>query len=337
MTKAVSYVYNLDGSINSLTYPTGRVVNYQVGGAELPISAADSTNTYASGATYAPTGALAAVALGQSVTLNQSYSSRLQPSTIRAQAAGGSDLLDLAYGFGLGTADNGDVTAIVNNRDNTRTQYFSYDALNRIVLANTQASTVANAWGQAFGYDPWGNLTSTTVTQGSAPSLSVSVNANNQITGAPFSYDAAGNLLTDALNTYTWNAEGKVATIGNGQGSVTYSYDGDGNRVQKSSGKLYWYGTEGNVLAESDATGNVTDEYIFFGGSRIARVDSHGNVDYYLSDSLGSARVVADSSGTFWTTPTFCCSATTRVRTFSLKWFKGTRWCASANATSILP
>ncbi|MGH9325290.1 MAG: hypothetical protein ACRD2B_01170 [Terriglobia bacterium] len=49
----------------------------------------------------------------------------------------------------------------------------------------------ANAWGQAFGYDPWGNLTSVTVTQGSAPALSAGVNANNQLAGAPYSYDAA--------------------------------------------------------------------------------------------------------------------------------------------------
>ncbi|MGH9354770.1 MAG: hypothetical protein ACRD10_01405, partial [Terriglobia bacterium] len=80
----------------------------------------------------------------------------------------------------------------MNARDSTRTQYFAYDALNRVTLANTQASTGPNAWGQAFGYDPWGNLTQITVTQGSAPALSVSVNANNQISGSGHSYDASG-------------------------------------------------------------------------------------------------------------------------------------------------
>jgi RHS repeat-associated protein len=227
---------------------------------------------------------------------NRGYNSRLQPLTIRAQSAG-TDLLDLAYDFGLGTADNGDVKAIVNNRDNTRTQYFDYDALNRIDLANTQASSGVNAWGQAFGYDPWGNLTSVTVTQGSAPALNVGVNTNNQLAGSPYSYDAAGNMLTDAVNTYTWNAEGKMASTSGAFGSANYLYDGDGRRVEKSNGKLYWYGADGNVLAESDASGNISDEYIFFGGKRIARIDSQGNVDYYLADSLGSSRVVTDSNG----------------------------------------
>lgn len=300
VTKSSSYSYYLDGSLKTLTYPSGRAVTYQVGGAELPLSATDSGSgvKYISGVMYAPQGALVTAALASgNISLIQSYSSRLQPSTIQATSAGGTELLDFAYDFGLGTADNGDVKAIVNNRDTTRTQYFAYDALNRIDLANTQTSTGANAWGQAFGYDPWGNLTSVTVTQGTAPALSVGVNANNQLSGAPYSYDAAGNILTDALNTYTWNAEGKMATVSSPQGLVTYTYDGDGRRVEKSSGKLYWYGADGNVLAEGDASGNITDEYIFFGEKRIARVDAQGNVDYYLSDSLGSSRVVTDSNG----------------------------------------
>ena len=35
-------------------------------------------------------------------------------------------------------------------------------------------------------------------------------------------------------------------------GAYTYTYDGDGQRVKKSSGKLYWYGSKGEVLTESD-------------------------------------------------------------------------------------
>ena len=52
--------------------------------------------------------------------------------------------------------------------------------------------------------------------------------------------------------------------------SVNYTYDGDGDRVEKSNGKIYWYGTGSDVLDESDLSGNITDEYIFFGGKRIA-------------------------------------------------------------------
>jgi RHS repeat-associated protein len=77
-----------------------------------------------------------------------------------------------------------------------------------------------------------------------------------------------------------------------------YTYDGDGNRVAKSGGasELYWQGAGSDALAESDASGNITNEYVFFGGKRVARVDSAG-VHYYISDHLGSATVIANASG----------------------------------------
>ena len=116
---------------------------------------------------------------------------------------------------------------------------------------------------------------------------------NNRLTDTGFSYDASGNMLTDGTNTYTYDAENLLTAAG-----VTYTYDGDGDRVQKSSGKLYWYGAGSDALDETDGSGNLTDEYIFFGGKRIARRDSSSNVDYYFADHLGSARVITNSSGT---------------------------------------
>jgi RHS repeat-associated protein len=119
------------------------------------------------------------------------------------------------------------------------------------------------------------------------------INPNNHITTAPFAYDAAGNLTADAAGTYTWNAEGELHTAG----GVTYTYDGDGRRVQKSNGKLYWYGG-GGVIEESDAARNMQEAYVFFGGKRIAnRVVSSGAISYYAEDFIGSSRVITTSAG----------------------------------------
>ena len=53
------------------------------------------------------------------------------------------------------------------------------------------------------------------------------------------------------------------------------------------------------MLAESTLSGTITAEYIYFGGSRIAHRDlPSGNVYYYLSDRLGTARVLTNASGT---------------------------------------
>ena len=114
------------------------------------------------------------------------------------------------------------------------------------------------------------------------------------------SYDSAANLLNDGASNYSYDAESRIASAA----SVNYTYDGDGNRVEKSTGKLYWYGTGSSVLDESDSFGNITSEYVFFGGNRIAREQftvtcpaQTPSSQYYLADALGTARSLTDSFG----------------------------------------
>src|SRR5579863_6294464 len=78
----------------------------------------------------------------------------------------------------------------------------------------------------------------------------------------------------DGANSYAYNAESEIKTAA----GVTNTYDGDGNRIEKSSGKIYRYGAETEILDESDTSGNFSNEYVFFGGKRVAmRVVSSGS------------------------------------------------------------
>jgi RHS repeat-associated protein len=333
ITKTTNYTYNLDSSVATLTYPSGRVVTYTPDTAGRPSNVEDNTTSvyYATGtcandvlgngACYAPQGAVALLQNGSSLVSTHIYNDRLQPcwmySTTGTALAWGNttgcsstatagNMLDLKYNFNLGS-DNGNPISITNNRVTDLSQTFSYDQLNRISAAQTTAthsSDPTDCWGQAFGYDftgNWSNLLSISgvsssyngCTQGS---LSVAVNTKNQITGD--TYDAAGNLMTipgTGGATYVFNAENQMTSTSNS--TTQYVYDGDGNRVEKSGSKIYWYGGS-NVLDETDTTGSVTNssfnEYIFFGGSRVARRDSSGNVFYYLTDQLGTSRVIAE-------------------------------------------
>jgi RHS repeat-associated protein len=126
----------------------------------------------------------------------------------------------------------------------------------------------------------------------SGENFSQAVLNNNRLAG--FGYDAAGNTRSDGVNTYTYDAENQIVSAA----GVTYTYDGNGDRVKKSNGRLYWYGAPG-IVAESDLSGNLTAEYIFFDGERIARRDlPSGTVHYYFSDHLKSVSVVTSASGT---------------------------------------
>jgi len=85
------------------------------------------------------------------------------------------------------------------------------------------------------------------------------------------------------------NAEAMMASAN----STNYTYDGDRKRVKKSNGTLYWYGTNGEILEETDLSGNLLHDYIYFGGRRIARQDGFSGTSlyYYFQDHLGTAPV----------------------------------------------
>ncbi|HEV2350588.1 MAG TPA: RHS repeat-associated core domain-containing protein [Terriglobia bacterium] len=137
-------------------------------------------------------------------------------------------------------------------------------------------------------------------TQGldTCPSITYDISSNRMTAiGSQIAhYDANGNLVNTGTGVgtvaYAWDAEGRMTAAG----GMTYTFHGDGRRVKKSSGTLYWYGAGGSVLAETDSSGNTTNEYIFFGG-RMARRDSSGNVYYYFSDQVGSSRTITNASG----------------------------------------
>ena len=310
VTKTTSYTYNANGSIATLTYPSGRTITYGYNTAARTVSAVDQANSvnYATAATYAPQGGLASLQNGASLISTLFYNSRMQPCRMAVKSSGTApsscsdsthidNIEDFTYGFNLGSTNNGNVIQLANNRNPSRTQNFAYDSFNRLTSATTQATSGTYCWGETYGYDAWGNLQSisgasgyTGCTQESGFSFTADTKNRNPM----FAYDATGNTTSDGTYAYTYNGENQLLTAA----GVTYTYSGDGQRVQKSNGTLYWYGTGSDPLDESDAAGNITNEYIFFGGSRIARRDSASNVNYYFSDHLGSARVVTNASGT---------------------------------------
>lgn len=309
VTKDFKYTYNLDGSLATLIYPSGRVVTYAYNAAGRALSAMDGSTNYVLNAAYAPQGALASLQNGANVVSTYFYNNRLQPCRISVKSSGTAptdcgdalntgNMLDFTYNFDSdaapGVQNNGNVGSVANNRNHNRDQSFTYDELNRVKTAQSAATAGADCWGLSFAYDIWANLLTQTVTKCSAPALNVAVSNQNRISSAGFTYDAAGNMTQNGTASYTYDAENRLLTAG----GVTYTYDGDGRRVKKSNGKLYWYGAGSEVLLETDLAGGTQDEYVFFNGKRVARRrQSDGAVFYFFADHLGSSRVVTNATG----------------------------------------
>jgi RHS repeat-associated protein len=319
ITKTTTYYLDLAGNVTQIVYPTGRTINYSYDSANRPSNATDASNgiTYATGwktppgstnctasaVCYTPQGSIYALSIGQTTSFTgfntlETFTNRLQPSEIKASSTAGT-AIDITYNFALSTSHNaGHVYQITNNLNSSRTQTYTYDQLNRISSAGTSSTTGTYCWGFQYSYDAWGNLLSQA---GWSPTYNscteatmgfVTADAYNHISG--LTYDASGNTQSDGSYTYTWDGESQLKSAA----GVTYAYDGDGRRVAKVGSKLYWYGSGGEILSETDAAGNTQNEYIFFGGKRVAMVPAAGGALYYAEDLLGSARVIVQSNGT---------------------------------------
>jgi len=306
VSKTTSYTYNVDGSTATITYPSGRVITYSYNNAQQTTSVVDTTSTpvnYITSAAYAPHGELSSAVHGfvsggfGGVTESFTYNNRLQLVTHTASSSNGT-VLNHSYSYDLGGgANNGNIASITNNLNTGRTQNFTYDYMNRLASAQSQATSGADCWGDTYGYDRYGNLLIMTPTQCSSPSLSVTVNSSNQITNTGFSYDASGNLTNDGANAYSWDAENRLKS---GAGT-NYTFDGDNMRVKKGTNELYWYSAASchhPLFGRTTSVGTYTAEFVHFNGVQVAyRDDNTGSVYHYVNDQIASARVMTDTSG----------------------------------------
>jgi RHS repeat-associated protein len=343
ITKNISYSYNLDGSIATVTYPSAKVVTYTVKEAQRLTAAKDVTNNiqFATAASYSPPGGLNGMITGQisggfgGITESHTYNNSLEYTSTQATSSAGT-AMNLTMTYNTTGSDNGTVTGVTNNADTGRTQSFTYDQLNRILSAKSSATSGVDCWGQNFGPDgaaaddAVANLTKINSGTQTAPPcplimLNATVDANNHINSdSTYATDAAGNMTKDGSGTgylYTFDAEGRLTlAAGPSGGPYCYVYDGLGRRVAKKSSattcssgtitKLYWRSISGDALAESDSTGSTTNaaynEYVFFTGRRIASRNGTGTIFYYFADQLGSVRTITTGSGTGQTPGQLC-------------------------------
>ena len=122
---------------------------------------------------------------------------------------------------------------------------YTYDAVQRLVAAETTADAQSGGWGTSYGYDGFGNLWSKTTTKGSAPGLSVTYDrTTNRQYGV--SYDANGNPSTVNGVAATWDVENRLGG---------WTYDPWNRRVEQTwtDGEFQMYGfnlyTPGGQLA----------------------------------------------------------------------------------------
>jgi RHS repeat-associated protein len=125
--------------------------------------------------------------------------------------------------------------------------------------------------------------------------------ARNHIASLPGftrTYDSNGNVLNDSLHQYTWDSEGKPATID----TTSLTFDALGRTVEFGSGSSYTqviYGPTGGKLALMSGQ-NLLKARIHLPGGGTATYTSSGLAFYSHADWLGSARFFSTPSQTMY-------------------------------------
>ena len=100
----------------------------------------------------------------------------------------------------------------ISDSTDSETCNYGYDD-----LARQSSVNCGTGWAQNFSYDAFGNIAKT-VPSGStgsafSPTYSSATNQFTSIPGVTPGYDGDGRLLTDNVNTYTWDPWGDLATV----------------------------------------------------------------------------------------------------------------------------
>ena len=273
------------GRTDSVQYPDGKVAGYVYQYGMLQQVIYDGT-VQAAYSGYNAQGQMSKITYANGVTTDYAYESDtsfLWSIKVKREET---SLLDSEYLY-----DNkGNISNIYNYADMTKSQTFGYDALDRLVSADSPS------YGSlVYSYDEIGNIVTKDglvyTPDATRPHAVASITG-----GRNFGYDANGNMLSDGLRTYAWTPDNKPSSISYDGSTTSFVYDGTGQRVKKT-------GPSGTILYISqlyEVSGGTPVKYIFANGKRLALVRDVAtplDVLFYHQDHLGSTGLVTDTSG----------------------------------------
>lgn len=139
------------------------------------------------------------------------------------------------------------------------------------------------------------------------PLSNTSYDAANRLTtwsGTTFSYDANGNLASDGLVSYLWNARNRLIGLGGGA-AAAFQYDGIGRRRAKTIGGTTAMIYDGSSVASEIVGGSVTANLLSAGLDEVFQRTDASGARSLLTDALGNVVVTTDAAGVTQSTYTY--------------------------------
>ncbi|WP_420240077.1 RHS repeat domain-containing protein (plasmid) [Telmatobacter bradus] len=275
----VSFTYDSEGNVASITYPDGYVVRQSWGSNGHIESIENQTGTsILSGAQYNSDNNLIYAKFGNTMAANIEYVDTDNIYSLKI-SKNGDNIQYKKYSY---TAD-GSVSQIDDLLRPENGFTYTYDSLQRVI----GYKSADEHYKQVYGYDAFGNMCT------SSPCI---YSAYNQLfEKQKIRYDASGDMTSDGRHSYSYDAEGRIINVDSG--STKYLYSAEGYRIQKQSGKNLaeeiWVGNQ--LLAEMQQDKTWTD-YVYAEGRRVAAIRD-SKATYYVSDPLGIMRMELSASG----------------------------------------
>ncbi len=322
---ADAYITTYNGEIDiSNGFDTAGRLNSIVTGVRVCGTCTVLTSTAFSGLTYYPGGAVetANLAIDPStsivgIALSRTYDNR---GRITGEADTNS-LKQSAYTYSVSYDGSGSVKAYNDsvNGDWTLTN----DNLHRLSKMTVTLGGVAATAQET--YDHFGNRNVEYVTSNGtqlqpSPYLNFT-SGNNRVSN--WSYDNAGNLLSDGSNNYLYDAENRLCAVQPLPpltGTFGYFYAANGPLLGEVSltsftcdltkngpalTNVYMAGPQGERLIETDGSFNLKHYNVFWEGKLLGTFtgasDVQTNWHFALNDWLGTKRVTTTSAGAPWT------------------------------------
>lgn len=199
--------------------------------------------------------------------------------------------VDTSFGYG---ATNGLLTSIATGTEGTSlySASYTYNQLQQrqtdtVTQANPDGSTTDTNW--TYGYDNANELTSVKDTSSGSTLYSYNYDGAGNQTGtsmgaastmnqyANYTYNARGDLTSDGVMTYTWDAKDELASETpvsptSGSTKLEFQYDAEGRRTRVDT--YNWNATAGEWDSEPDKT----LKYAYQGSNLVGEFDGDNNL-----------------------------------------------------------
>jgi RHS repeat-associated protein len=174
---------------------------------------------------------------------------------------------------------------------------YGYDDFGR---ATARTVTQGQTDNYTYVYDRWGNRWQQNPLNGGNSSQLTFNTSKNQVTTSGYVYDAAGNLYSNGVHTYSYDADGNL-TLVDGGSTAQYVYNALNERVEAISagsvGKLFTFNLSGKRTSIWDASGGAQLQGQTYWGGLPVEFYASGQAHFQHQDWLGTERLRTTYNG----------------------------------------